>query len=93
MPRTLFLAVTIQSMLWIPAALAQDDSGDLEIGPPDDPRITILPRPNSGSAPETPGDPGGWQQLTLLAIVVVALVLIFLLARRQARKARARSGA
>ena len=70
-------------------AEAQDGGDGLDIRGPDDSDITILPRPNSGSAPETPGDPGGWQQLTLLAVIVVALALIFFLVRRQARRARA----
>ncbi len=89
--RVLLLVVVIHGLL-ASAALAQDDSDGLDIGTPDEPRVTILPRPDSGRAPETPGDPGGWQQLTLLAVIVVALVLMFFLVRRQARRARTEAG-
>lgn len=91
MHRALVLAVAIQTLLLTSTVSAQDDTGDLDIRAPDEPEVTILPRPDSGSAPETPGDPGGWQQLTLLALIVVALVVITLLVWRQARRARRRA--
>jgi hypothetical protein len=33
----------------------------------------IIPRPNSGKAPEEAGDRGGWAQLSLLGLIVVAI--------------------
>lgn len=32
-----------------------------------------LPEPDYGTAPKHPGDPGGWEQLALLGVLVVAL--------------------
>jgi len=48
----------------------------------------IIPRPSEGRAPETPGDPGGWQQLTLLAVIVIAVAVILYLVRRQVKQAQ-----
>jgi hypothetical protein len=33
----------------------------------------IIERPNSGTAPKTNGDRGGWEQLSLLAVLIVAM--------------------
>ena len=49
----------------------------------------IIERPNSGKPPENPGDRGGWEQLGLLALIVVAVVGIGYAAVRGGRKARA----
>ena len=81
------MARVVEAHLLIAGTRAQDD--DIDIRSPDDADVTILPRPNSGTAPQTPGDPGGWQQLMLLVLIVAALVVIFLLVRRQMRRARA----
>jgi hypothetical protein len=48
-------------------------------GEPDSqPRATdrppsIIVKPNSGQAPEDPGDRGGWEQLALLGLIVVVI--------------------
>ena len=50
----------------------------------------IIPRPNSGEAPDDPGDRGGWQQLAVLGVVIGGLGLIGVLVVRDARRKRAR---
>lgn len=52
----------------------------------------ILPRPNSGQAPDSPNDPGGWQQYLVFAALFVGLAAIALLVRRESRRARAARG-
>lgn len=53
----------------------------------------IIPRPNSGQAPDDPGDPGGWQQTMLLLLVMGAIALMVFLAWRESKRKRARTGA
>jgi hypothetical protein len=62
-------------------------------GEPKEPSETqgIIPEPNSGRKPENLGDPGGWGQLTLLGLVVVAVSGIGYVAIR-GRSAKARAG-
>lgn len=62
-------------------------------GEPKEPGTTqsIIPEPNSGRKPESLGDPGGWGQLTLLALVIVAVSGIGYVAIR-GRSASARAG-
>lgn len=62
----------------------------------------IIPRPNEGTPPKDPGDRGGWEQLTLLGLVMVGVTVIAVLALkgggakaragREAWKAAAESG-
>ncbi len=50
----------------------------------------VIPLPNTGRKPQTPGDPGGWEQLLLFGILAVASAGIFgrvLWAARQHTKA------
>ena len=35
-----------------------------------------LERPNQGAAPQNPGDRGGWEQLAILGLIIVAVVVI-----------------
>jgi hypothetical protein len=53
----------------------------------------IIERPNSGHAPTNPGDRGGWEQLGLLSLIIVAVsgigVVAFRGARRRPRPSRA----
>lgn len=50
----------------------------------------IIERPNSGRAPENPGERGGWEQLSLLGLIMVAVVVIVTVAvRGGGKKARA----
>ncbi len=87
--RLTLIAVATVLVLGAPAAAQEDDGNGIDIRSPGDDGVTILPRPNSGQAPENPGDPGGWQQLLLLGLIVVALVAIATLVIRQSRKERA----
>jgi hypothetical protein len=52
----------------------------------------IIPRPNTGAAPEDAGDRGGALQLAVLLIVIVAVVGGVANLARQARRARAEGG-
>ncbi len=52
------------------------------------PSQDIIPRPNSGSAPQEAGDRGGALQLGLLALLVVAIGGTVLVLVRQSRRAR-----
>lgn len=47
---------------------------------------SIIPLPNSGVAPKSPTDRGGWAQYTVLGGIVGALVILFLLIVRDSRK-------
>jgi hypothetical protein len=53
-------------------------------------RPSIIERPEEGRAPEQPGDPGGWQQLALLGLVMAGLGTVALLVWRSSRRARTR---
>ncbi|HXH56636.1 hypothetical protein [Iamia sp.] len=53
-------------------------------------RPGIIPRPGEGQAPSDPGDPGGWAQVTLFGLIVVAIAVIIGLVVRSARRARSR---
>lgn len=61
---------------------AQDD-------PPQVPTQDIIPKPNSGSAPEEAGDRGGALQLLLPALIVAALGGAVWHLTRESRRARA----
>jgi len=50
----------------------------------------IIPAINSGTAPKTSTDRGGWAQYAVLGGIVAALGLIGLLMWRESRRARAR---
>jgi hypothetical protein len=67
-------------------ATAQNDPSSIEIRSPAG--AGIIRDPSEGVGPQTPGDPGGWQQLTLLAILLVGLTIIVLLVRRQIKQAQ-----
>lgn len=47
---------------------------------------SIIPQPNSGAAPKTGTDRGGWVQWTVMGGMVVALGVIVLLVRRESRR-------
>ncbi len=80
-----------------PGAIAQTD----EQAPTEEPATTvtsavpggdIIPRPNSGEAPEDAGDRGGALQGALFFIVVGAVLVVGALVVRSSRKARAERG-
>ena len=64
-------------------------------GPPTDPSANapraphIIERPNEGTGPQNPGDRGGWEQLLVLAMIIVSVVVIGLVVFRGGSKARA----
>lgn len=51
-------------------------------------RPGIIPRPGEGQRPTEPGQRGGWEQVALLGVVVVAVALIATVVVRSARRAR-----
>ena len=53
----------------------------------------IIPTPAQGRAPETAGDPGGWEQLALLGVIVVGLGTVGGFVWRSSKKARATQAA
>jgi hypothetical protein len=53
----------------------------------------IIPEPNSGKAPETPGEPGGWLQVSLFFLICGAVIAMVLAVWLQGRRARARRAA
>lgn len=74
--------------------LAQDDPTTTSLAPsgPDSPAGNILPRPNSGTAPDSPNDPGGWQQYMVFALIGLGLLAIVALATRESRRIRRAQG-
>ena len=56
---------------------------------PNSPVGNILPRPNTGRAPDSPNDPGGWQQYLVFGLILGGLALIGSLVVRESRRARA----
>lgn len=87
--RARLLVAIALTLVWMTAApaWAQEDPEGPQIRSPRCGAGNIIPDPRDGCAPETPGDPGGWQQLTLLAVILMALAVIALLVRRQVRQA------
>ena len=82
--------VLVALMVLFVAVYPDDGTGN---GPPrSEPRAPrIIERPEEGRAPEHPGDPGGWQQLALLGLVVAGLGTVTLLVWRSSRRARNRA--
>lgn len=54
-------------------------------------RPGIIPHPGDGRAPADPGEPGGWEQLALLGVIVVAVGAIVAGVVRSTRRARRRA--
>lgn len=55
-------------------------------------RPGIIPQPGGGRAPSDPGEPGGWEQLALLGVILVAVAAIVTVVVRSTRRARRGSG-
>ena len=51
----------------------------------------IIPTPAEGRAPDNPGDPGGWEQLLVLGLVIIGLASVGGLLWRSSRNARRRA--
>ena len=90
----LALALVAASVVAVaPAAAAQDtDEGPVVVTEADQPAGGIIIQPNSGVAPDDPGDRGGALQLTLLALILGFVGLAFFSIRRSSRKALAAQG-
>lgn len=78
-----------------PSAAAQDggEGGTTTtelVSDEDSPLGDIIPRPNSGQAPDSPNDPGGWQQYLVFGAILFGLAAIVLLVRRESRRSLAR---
>ena len=87
---TLLVAATVGAA---PAAMAQETEEEpVVITEADQPAGGIIIRPNSGVAPDDPGDRGGALQLTLLALILVFAGVAFYSVRRSSRKALAAQG-
>ncbi|MDZ7678120.1 MAG: hypothetical protein U5K29_06180 [Acidimicrobiales bacterium] len=76
-----------------PALAQSDESGDAtstSVVERDgqSPAGDILPQPNSGEAPDSPGDPGGWQQYLVFGLIFAGLAAIVALVVRESRQAR-----
>ena len=86
----LITGVLVALMVVFVAVYPDDGTGN---GPPrSEPRAPrIIERPEEGRAPEQPGDPGGWQQLALLGLIVAGLGTVTLLVWRSSRRARSRA--
>jgi hypothetical protein len=80
----------------LPSAAGAQGGVTTTTDPVDNRRIgDIIPEPNSGKAPETPGDPGGWLQVSLFFLIcgaVIAMVVAVWLQGRRARERRAAAG-
>lgn len=66
---------------------AESPSG-IEISEPEADGSGIIPKPNSGRAPESATDRGGALQLALLGLIVVFPIVAIVSVRRQARRSR-----
>ncbi len=82
----LLLPLLVSLCLAAPAA-AQDQPSSSQV-----PTQEIVPKPNSGAAPDDAGDRGGALQLALLALVVAGVGLAVGHLVRQSRRARAEDG-
>ncbi|MEM7288666.1 MAG: hypothetical protein AAF480_20150 [Actinomycetota bacterium] len=93
--RTLLaLAVVVASLVAVgPVAAAQETEEEpVTITQADQPAGGIIVQPNSGVAPDDPGDRGGALQLTLLALILGFVGVAFYSIRRSSRKALAAQG-
>lgn len=90
----LALALLLGSLFLVtPTAVAQDtDEGPVVVTEADQPAGGIIIRPNSGVAPDDPGDRGGALQLTLLGLIVGFVAVAFFSIRRSSRRALASQG-
>lgn len=78
------LLLALASLAVTAPVAAQEGSGGRQ-----DPGGHIIPRPNSGEAPEEAGDRGGALQLLVLGLVVVAVAGGIALVVRDSRRSRA----
>lgn len=74
-----------------PSLPAQDDDqpGPVQISEAEQPQGGIIPKPNSGSPPENPGDRGGAYQWLLFGLIIVFMAVAAGSVYRSSRRARA----
>ena len=81
--------LTVAIGLGAPAASAQNTPNEPQVEVPH-----IIPRPNSGQAPKSATDRGGWAQYTVFWGIIAAMVLmIALVVLESRRKLRSRTDA
>lgn len=90
----LVLAAVILVGVVVVAATSATDPGPRrdtqgQLGEDDGAKPHIIPRPGEGEAPDDPGDRGGWEQLSLFGLLVVAIAGIGLVIFRGSRRTRA----
>lgn len=94
-------ALLLGLLLWVPAAAAAPIGDTGPAADEDTPVSTlgeqptgggIIPRPDSGIAPDDAGDRGGPLQTVLLVLVVGGVVFIAALVARESKRARAERG-
>jgi len=93
----LSLACTLAVVLWpvstpfAASAAAQEEPTEapVVVRDADSPVGEIIPRPNSGVAPQNPGDRGGAHQLLILGLMLTFMAIAFFSVRRSMKKARA----
>lgn len=94
--RTLILSALVLAIVIIGGVVlvtAQLDSGPRQdtqgqLPEADGAKPHIIPRPNEGVAPKTPGDRGGWEQLTVFGIMLASMAIIGVVIFRGTRGAR-----
>jgi len=74
------------------ATPTSDDTDATVIDASNDAFGDSLGKPNSGKKPESSGDRGTWPQYAVMGGVILGLVIIGLLARRQMRAGKVREG-
>ena len=84
--RVLAVALAALALTATPAVAQEPGATTTSLAPV--PAQDIVPQPNTGTAPEEPGDRGGTLQLAVLSLVVVAIGAGVVVVIRQAQRAR-----
>ena len=85
----LLAAVTCVLALGTPSVAAQTETTSTL--PVDNRQLgDMIPEPNTGMEPQSPGDPGGWLQVSLFFLICAAIVVIGLAVWWTSRRARQR---
>jgi hypothetical protein len=77
------LTIAAMLLLTVPGAMASSARAQTDpiptstTLPVDRGNQSVIPLPNSGRRPQSPGDRGGWEQLLLFGILTVGCAIIF----------------